>query len=289
MEFKQYLAERTAQATTNRYMREIDPFFLSLEKKNIDPKKATYSQVMDYIGERRKHYKNKLSLGCTVHALKHYYGFLVAKGIRKDNPAKSIRLRDKQNRDIQLQDLFKTEELELILDRKERYLILKNRNLIILSLLIYQGLTNGDIKNLELKNLNLEQGTIYIKSTRKTNERTLKLHSKQLFWIMNYLNADRPKLLKTESEKLIISSRGTAETGEGIHYVVETSKHHFPERNLNPQTIRQSVITNLLKQGKDLRLVQAFAGHKYPSTTEAYRQTQVEELKNQILKFHPLG
>ena len=38
-------------------------------------------------------------------------------------------------------------------------------------------------------------------------------------------------------------------------------------------------ITNLLKQGKDLRLVQAFAGHKYPSTTELYKQTEVELLK----------
>ena len=95
-------------------------------------------------------------------------------------------------------------------------------------------------------------------------------------------------MLKTESEKLIISSRGTAETGEGICYIIETQRHLFPERKLNAKTIRQSVITNLLKEGKDLRIVQAFAGHKYPSTTERYKQTQVEELKNQILKYHPL-
>jgi cytosine/adenosine deaminase-related metal-dependent hydrolase len=45
----------------------------------------------------------------------------------------------------------------------------------------------------------------------------------------------------------------------------------------------------LLKSGNDLRIVQVFAGHKSPSATEKYRQTQVEELKQQIVKHHPLG
>ena len=73
-------------------------------------------------------------------------------------------------------------------------------------MLIYQGLTNGDIKNLELKDIDLEQGTVYIKSGRKTNRRTLKLRSNQVFWLMNYLQNDTqvkynllniwPKILK---------------------------------------------------------------------------------------------
>lgn len=284
-----YLKTRVAPGTAARYMREIDPFFLSMERKNINPKTVTYSELMEYIGERRKRYKNAATIGCVLQAVKHYYAYLVATGQRKDNPAKSIRLRDKRGRDIQLQDLFKTEELELLLDRKERYPILKNRNLIITSLLIYQGLNNGEIKNLELKDLNLEEASIYIKATRKTNQRTLKLHSNQIFWLMKYLSDDRPRLLKTTTEILIISKLGTPEGGEGIGYVVECQKHLFPQRKLNPKTIRQSVITNLLKQGKDLRLVQAFAGHKYPSTTELYKQTEVELLKTQILKYHPLG
>jgi hypothetical protein len=50
-----------------------------------------------------------------------------------------------------------------------------------------------------------------------------------------------------------------------------------------------SVITNLLKQKKDLRVVQVFAGHKKPSSTERYRQTGLEELKAAVLKHHPLG
>jgi integrase/recombinase XerD len=212
----------------------------------------------------------------------------VTKDLREDNPVKSIKLRDNKSRDIQLQDLFKPTELEQLLERNERYPILKNRNKIIISLLIYQGLTNGEITNLELENINLEEGTIYIKQGRKTNSRILKLQAKQIYFLMEYIQNDRPKLLKSKSEKLIISKLGTVENGEGIGALIKTQKHLFPTRKLTAKTIRQSVITNLLKSGADLRLVQVFAGHKYPSATEKYKQTAVEELKNQLLKHHPL-
>ncbi|MCB9426593.1 MAG: tyrosine-type recombinase/integrase [Flavobacteriales bacterium] len=286
MEFTDYLSNKVAPSTAKRYNREVELFFLfQLKEKSRHPKEATYQDVMDYLGQLRKTQQN---LSCSLHGIKNYYKYLVVTGERKDNPAKSIRLRDKQSREVQLQDLFKPEELEQLLDKKERYPILKNRNRIILSLFIYQGLTNGEITDLTLSNINLEEGTIYIKQGRKTNSRTLKLQSKQVYWLMEYIHKDRPQLLKVETNNLIISKLGTEETGEGISYLVETQKHLFPERKLNAKTIRQSVITNMLKSGHDLRVVQTFAGHRYPSATEQYKQTQVEELKQQILKYHPL-
>lgn len=288
MELKEYLKQHTAPSTADRYIREINRFFISNEKKKLETKTANYSQIIAYIGERREQFQKSSSIGCTLHAIKHYYSYLVQIGERKDNPAQSIRLRDKRSRDIQTQDLFTTEELERVLDRKERFKILTNRNLLVISLLIYQGLANREVKNLELNDIDLKEAKINIKASGKNNGRILKLNAKQMYFLMNYLNEDRPILLKTESNKLIISSRGTAETGEGIHYIIETSKDIFPTKNLNPVTIRQSVITNLLKSGNDLRIVQTFAGHKYPSATENYKQTHLEELKNQVLKFHPL-
>lgn len=281
MELEQYLRERNAPGTVKRYLREIELFFSSVQT----PQTANYNQIMAYLGKLRGKQNN---INVSLSAIKRYYDYLMAVGLRQDHPAKSIRLRDKRSRDIQLQDLFKPEELELLLDRKERYPILKHRNQIIISLLIYQALTNGDITNLPLDAINLEAGTIHIKSGRRTNGRVLKLTSQQVFWLMNYLQNDRPKLIKTDTQKLIISKLGTEENGEGIGYIIETCRHLFPDRKLNAKTIRQSVITNLLKEGKDLRIVQTFAGHKYPSATEKYKQTHIEHLKQQVLKYHPL-
>lgn len=283
MELERYLKERFAPSTVKRYLRELHLFFST---STGNPKIATYQAIMAHIGRLRKAQKDVVP---ALHAIKAYYAYLVATGQRKDNPAKAIRLRDKKSRDIQLQELFGQKELERLLERKERYPILTNRNRFIISLLIYQALTNGDITDLELQNIDLQERTVYIKGGRKTNSRTLKLREQQLVWLKNYLENDRPRLLKGKSRKLLLTKLGTAENGEGIGYLLETCRHLFPNRRLNAKTIRQSVIANLLQEGKDLRLVQAFAGHKYPSTTERYRQGHVEALRSAIKKHHPLG
>lgn len=280
-----YLNKRHTKGTAKRYLREIQIY----QKANPSHKTATYSDIMDYIGTLRKKYSNPESIKTILHGLKKYYSYLVYSGQRKDHPCKFIHLKEKQNRNIQLQDLFTAEELELLLDRKERYQDLKIRNQVILSLLIYQGLTTGELTRLEINDIDLEKAEIYIKSSSKLNSRTLKLKSKQILTFHKYISELRPKLMKKPTDNLIINKLGNPETGYQIHYLAGTFKYLFPNRNLNPKTIRQSVITNLLKSGNDLRVVQVFAGHKYPSATEKYKQTNVEELKKQVQKYHPLG
>lgn len=279
--YKTYLEQLYSPSTVKSYLFAVGHYL-----KRIGRKEADYSDIMNYLGWLRK---QKKSTHLDLHAIKSYYQFLVQQGERADNPAASIKLRDHHSKDVQLQDLFSTNELELLLNRVERYPILRYRNKIIISLLIYQGLQTGEIRRLVVNDVDLEAGKINIQASRTSNSRNLSLQSCQVYWLMQYIQNDRKELLTCETDRLIISKLGKPENGEGISYLVSTKQHLFPERRLNPKTIRQSVITNLLKQGQDLRVVQVFAGHKYPSSTEKYRQDDVEELKNEVLKFHPLG
>ncbi len=146
-----------------------------------------------------------------------------------------------------------------------------------------------DITRICLRDIDLENGTIYIRDTIRTHSRILTLRPNQVMLFYEYIHRVRPALLKTDTDALVITHRGTAENGERINYLVETFKPLFPDRNLNARTIRQSVITNLLKEGKDLRVVQVFAWHKKISTTERYRQSGLKELQAAIEKHHPLG
>lgn len=82
-----------------------------------------------------------------------------------------------------------------------------------------------------------------------------------------YLNEEGPILNRSNTTKLILIRRYQSERGCGIH---------IPGKTLTPLAIRQSVIANLLKVGKDSSAVQVFAGHKSPLTTERYQQTGIE-------------
>jgi len=281
---EEYVAERHTKGTAKRYLRDIDIY----QKEMLGHELATYSEIMEYIGRLRKKYENPETVKTILHGIKKYYAWLVATGQRTDHPCRFLNLKDKKAKSVQLQDLFTTDELELLLERKERYTDLKIRNQVILGMLIYQGITTGELTRIELQDINTETGELYIRSSVKLNSRTLKLKPQQVLPLYRYINEMRPKLLKRQTKNLIINKLGNAETGEQISYLISTFKHLFPDRNLNPKTIRQSVITNLLKTGNDLRVVQVFAGHKYPSATEQYKQTNVDALRKTVEKYHPL-
>jgi integrase/recombinase XerD len=286
MNLKDYLREQYTPDTASVYGLEIGRYLASCPGAVM----ATYKDILFYIGALRSRYTNGSTLNRILCSIKAYYDFLCASGQRPDNPAASILLKDQRSRDIQLQDLFTVEELENLLNRRERYANLESRNKVLMSLLVYQAIYPVEMEALRIADINLDAGTIYIKATAKTNRRELSLKPNQILLFYHYLQEIRGKLLREKkSDSLLIGQRGEPMTAEDItKHVKRSFAGLYPGRTVNAQTIRQSVIAHLLKQGHSLSLVQAFAGHKYPSTTERYRQNAIETLKAAIDKYHPL-
>jgi len=285
-ELEEYLREQYSSGTAKGYKREIEIY----QSNQKEAEKANHKEIVNYIGKLRNRYSNPKTINRILASIKAYYTYLNQTGKRKDNPAKSIRLRDKQNRDIQLQDLFTIEELENLLNRKERYNLLITRNKVLTSLLIYQALKPNELETITIHDINLETATIHIKASGKNNGRVLNLKPNQIMLLHQYTNETRPKLNRDpKEEKLLIGKTGNPMPSEDItKHIKRSFKGIYSPRKVNCQTIRQSVITNLLKAGNDLRIVQVFAGHKYPSATEKYKQTGTEALKTAIQQYHPL-
>ncbi|HFB99485.1 MAG TPA: integrase [Phaeodactylibacter sp.] len=288
---EKYLKSKLSASSVKIYLFEINHFIRFLGKEKAAT--ASYQDVQKYMNWLRDNYDNVNTINLILYAIKHYFFYLIEVKKRKDHPCRFLNIKDRTKHQYQLQDFLKTKQLQKILEslneRKERYPILGIRNQVVMSLLVYQALRVQEMCALEVKNINLKKATIDIQPTPKTNARTLHLKPEQIMLIHCYLHEVRSKLLKVKTKKLIITKRGTAEKGEGIHYLVSTFRPLFLQKKLTPTTIRQSVIANLLASGNDLRIVQVFAGHKNPSTTEKYRQTNFEKLRSSIQKYHPLA
>jgi integrase/recombinase XerD len=282
---KKYLQAHYSPSTVQAYEREIAGYLSNYPQAAT----ALYQDITAYMGRLRRRYTNAHTLNRILCAIKAYYDYLCDAGIRTDNPAKAVKLRDRRSSDIQLQDLFSAEELEKLLEAPERYPELESRNKTLMSLLIYQGLLPQEAAAVEIKDIHLQQATLTVKATASGKRRVLPLKATQILLLAQYTGEARKKLLgQKQTEKLIVSYRGAAMSAADIvKHVLRRYNGCYSPRKVTALTIRQSVITNLFKQGNDLSRVQAFAGHKHPSTTQKYRQTHVETLQAAVNKYHP--
>lgn len=289
MSLQQYLKNEYSKTSLSGYENMINRFVLVLGSK---AEQGTYTDILDYIGLLREQNLHPKSLRNNLFAIKIYYRFLVATGKRNDHPCQYLYLKDQINRAIQVEALYPKEVIENLFESWEsKNKIHQTRDKIIISFLVYQALTVLEITQIKVSDINLEDGTVKVKGNSKNKGRTLSLKPKQILLFHNYLKTEYKTYHKQQKpskrkDYFILSEEGLQLYQGGINRMINGGKDQ--QNKLIPLKIRQSVIAHLLKENNDIRIVQEFAGHRRTASTEAYKQTGLEELKSAIDKLHPL-
>jgi len=287
-DLRECLRRSYTHGTTETYLRDITAFCSVVANSAT----ASNNDVLAYLGSLRRRY-GASTIQKVLSALCAFYDVLHERGIRPDNPTRSVQLRGRPRKDMQLQDLLSVDDLDLLVKTTdEAPTPLEYRHCVLMGLLVHQALTPAELENLRTTDVDLHSGMITIKASATLNGRELPLKPTQILLLHRYLETERLAIMESPSadnDHLLITSSGRPLTqndiGKHLH------KHYinvFGKRNINPQLIRQSVIANLLRQGHDVRVVKVFAGHKYPSSTERYQQSQVDIHKEAVQDHHPL-
>lgn len=253
---------------------------------------ATYQDVLAYVAELRRAGLHARTLRLELAAVKAYHAWLVEVGRRADHPCRSMHLRDQVDRQIRLDGLYSAEQLAAWATsyraaRPED----QRRGEVIVGLLVHQALTAGDVTRLRVGDIDLEAGTVYVAAGGKTAERTLRLRASQVIGLWRYASEDRARYVAlagkagARDDWLVFDTQGGQLVGGQLHRLVNVGR--AKAEKLKPQRIRQSVIAQLVAAGHELRVVQAFAGHRRSSATEQYRRTGAEELAEAVAKYHP--
>jgi integrase/recombinase XerD len=289
MKLEQYLLKKYNESSLKPNLCSIRKYLNYIQNK---AETAEYKDILDYVGHLRKNENlHPKTVKQYLNGVKIYYHYLLEIGKRNDHPCSELYLKDKINKQIPVDTLYSAETLENFLNYTHKDKILQRRNQVIISLLIYQGLTVGEICNLQIEDINLESAQIYIKSSDKKKSRTLPLQAKQILLFLNFIKEDYPKLIQHIVSEKPIKTLITGKLKEEVRPNVLNrmiNDHREKSQQLQPIKIRQSVIANLLKKENDTRIVQVFAGHKRASTTTLYKQTELEILQNAINLYHPI-
>jgi len=287
MQFNEYLhKENLALKTIKEHIQNVVNFKNWSEKQILDPNQINYRELLEYVQAEKQRKLNHHTINIKLNSITKYYDYLIEQGIRATNPAKKLRV--KQDTQKVLLDQLKPEQLQTIYNtykhktdfRETKHQLTHQRNTVILSLLIHQGLQIGELKRLEINHIDFDKGEIYAPSTKRSNHRTLKLHSSQILALHTYILQTREKL-QVEDDYLF-----TRNLNNILEHFTQELKGMFHKiRNL--QQIRASVIMNWIKH-HNIREVQYMAGHKHISSTEKYRREEVETLQKALEKYHPV-
>lgn len=250
-------------------------------------------------------------------AINHYFAFLQKKGTAEQNPTTLIKIRGTKKRT--LYRTYTPEELTQLYDnyyhtfirnfnddcfasriggipanQRQQALLARQRNYVMLGLLIYQGLVTNELQRIHIDDVDTNKGTIKIQGGKRSNSRTIALHASQIGFLINYIENIRPQFFTycLENEALFYPlpeccKRKTKSTNLMGTLKALTAQAKSIDKNLqNFKQIRASVITHWLKV-EGLRKAQYLAGHRYISSTEKYLPNQVEGLMDDITKYNP--
>lgn len=286
--FVEYLRKEGHRVNTYNSCKNITARFLEyLEKEQISYLEVSYSDILSYINHLKEKGNKKSTINSILNSIRHFYNYLQTGNKVESNPAETIRIRNIARKVPH--NIIEWNDLEQLYKDFKTVGITGKRNKIILSLTIYQGLNTGEITAIELKDIKLEEGNIYIPKVGRSNSRIMKLEAFQILQIQKYITEVRPVIIAiTEkvSDKLFLS------TGKGNRmsnsYMILL--RHI--KKLNPKIkdfkqIRASIITEWLKK-YNIRQVQYMSGHRYISSTDAYRTDTLESLQEMINELHPL-
>jgi integrase/recombinase XerD len=285
-DFSGFLDQRRLAPSSKRTYSAI---VRKIQSENAQLDKYTYRDVIKLVGAIQHNFRGTSFPHTSLAALKHYFSFLIEEGKRESHPCLTIRLKSNISREIIPTDLFSMNELNLLLKRTERYKELELRNKVLLSLLIYQGITPVELSKSLWTDIDPESETIFLRGSRMISKRRLKLLPQQLDWIDSY-GLERTNSPFVNKDQLLLGKLGNGITTDDIHYLISTSQHFFPERKLTAPTIRQSVIAFWLNEKHvPLEQVQLWAGHKWISSTQRYHFPDFESDKRILKELHPQG
>jgi len=293
-EYRSYLEkENYSKSTIENYVKGVEVFIKWCNRNHTNPELIDYKTILKYIKYLQRKSNTKKTVKHQIGIVKNYFKYLLSENYRVDNPIENINIKGVKriiNYNLleadELEDLYYSFETDKYQEEYHKYT--SKRNKVIVGLMVYQGLNTTELIHLELEDLQLYKGKIYIKSGARSNNRTLELKSWQVIELLEYVKEIREEIKvrkNVESERLFIPNN--ARLGITIYHILKKLKK-INNKVTNANQLRASVITNWLKQ-YNLRQVQVLAGHRYISSTERYLEDDLESLHEIVNNFHPIN
>jgi integrase/recombinase XerD len=280
--------------TVDAYRRDLNMWDAYCRATGLDGARATPENVTDYLDRLRSGTAPVAapfaasSVARMLVAVRAFYRFLFREGHLDSDPTAKVGVPKKPRsipKAIAVEDVEKLVELPST-DLRGR------RDRAILETLYGAGLRITELVDLDLDDLDLDEGTILVRSGKGSKGRRVPLGRKARAAVGDYLALSRPELATSAKggpgPGVFLNARGGRLSRQGCWKILKGyARAAGLEDRVSPHTLRHSFATHMLDAGADIRVVQELLGHASLATTQVYTLVSDRRLREVYLESHP--
>jgi integrase/recombinase XerD len=151
------------------------------------------------------------------------------------------------------------------------------------------GIRRMEIINLEIKDIDSQECTIFIRHGKGGRDRIVPIAESSLAWVEKYLELVRPLLSQDKEQKtLFLSNSGRPIDHDAfVKRLKRYAKSAGVTKPVSFHKFRHAMATTLLDNGADIRSVQEILGHQSLASTQVYTKVAIRKLKEVHERTHP--
>lgn len=281
--YENYLSKvkKASANTIASYMRDIHQFSDWRNGSILDVTQAEIREYLSYLGSIGK---SSATISRCVASLKNFYSYLISSGFAEENPVSDVHI---DRGEKKLPQILTGREIELLLAQPVCVDAKGYRDKAMLEVMYATGIRVSELIDLDIEDVNLEQGIIKCNSAKKM--RVIPLYPAALKALKTYIQDIRSSMLADPLEQaLFVNVNGCRMSRQGFWKIL---KHYQEtahiEKDITPHTLRHSFAVHLLENGADLGSLQELMGHCDISSTQMYTHMINKKIKSVYEKCHP--
>jgi len=219
-----------------------------------------------------------------VRTLRAFFNWLVAEGLIESNPARDLKPPKVYQKVV---STLSDEEIRAILGVLAPVNSSNARNQTIIMLLLDTGLRMGELINLKMDDVHMNEGLLKVMGKGK-KERIVPMGSNAQRALQRYLFRYRPKPLHPGIVNVFLSVLGKPLTENGIKLIFSRLAKKSGVARLHAHLCRHTFATRFLINGGDVFTLQQILGHSTLEMVRHYVNLAANHVAIQHQKFSPL-
>ena len=277
--------------TLENYNRYLERFLTFIKSDNLgsvtEDSVRQYRLFLNRIKDKDGNMLKRVTQNYHIIALRNFLKYMAKRDI-KSISAEKIELGKQEQREVTFLEL---DELDKLLQSPEGDNLDSLRDRAVLSTLFSTGMRVSELCSLDRDKIDLSRGEFSIRG-KGSKIRVVFLSDQAAKDIKKYLDkrsdADEALFIRVPPKMVFAKYDDLRLTPRSIQRIVK--KHSIKAgiigKDVSPHKLRHSMATDLLRNGADIRSVQAMLGHSSVTTTQIYTHVTDKQLREVHKKFH---